>query len=116
MLPDNRGKGRSTGLAGLLGRIAAALVAVAVLVLAVMFSVALFAIALIVGTVVFAWLWWKMRRALRQAQQDPRFDDLRRQAGAGTESGAASKHGSVIEGEVIRGEWQDDQNRQDRPD
>lgn len=94
-LPDGRGDPpRGSGLAALLGRVFAGLAAAAMLVLGFMFSLAIFAVALVVASVVFGWLWWKMRRTLRQVRADPRFR-------------APQDQGNVIEGEVIRGEWRD---------
>jgi len=91
---------------GLLGRIIAAVVTLAAMVVGLMFSLVVFAIALAFGLIVFGWLWWKVRRALRQARQDPRFQAY--QSHSGTPPGAAPPpKGDVIEGEVIRGEWQD---------
>lgn len=86
---------------GLLGRIIAAVVTIAAMVVGLMFSLVVFAIALAAGILVFGWLWWKVRRALRQAQQDPRFQAYQ------SPPGAKRPDGDIIEGEVIRGEWQD---------
>jgi len=91
-LPGSRDKAR--GLPGLIGRILAGLVAIAMLVLGFMFSLAVFAVAFVVAVIVFGWLWWKLRRAMRQMREDPRF---RKPPG----------QGDVIEGEVLRGEWRD---------
>ncbi|MDQ2639568.1 MAG: YjgN family protein [Pseudomonadota bacterium] len=88
---------------GLLGRIIAAVVTLAAMVVGLMFSLVVFAIALAFGIVIFGWLWWKVRRALRQARQDPRFQAYQSPPGAAS----AAPKGDVIEGEVIRGEWQD---------
>lgn len=93
---------------GLLGRILAAVVTLAVMVVGLMFSLVVFAIALAVGIIGFGWLWWKVRRALKQARQDPRFQDFR------APPDATRPGGDVIEGEVIRGEWQDGDERRPR--
>jgi threonine/homoserine/homoserine lactone efflux protein len=98
-LPGNRNStSRGVGLSAVLGRIVAAAVAVALLALGLMFSLVIFAVALVVGILVFGWLWWKLRRAIRQARTDPRFQ-------------RPAPQGDVIEGEVIRGEWQDRKDR-----
>jgi hypothetical protein len=103
--PGVRPPGQGFGLAGLLGRIIAAVVTLALLVVGLMFSLVVFAVALVGGAALFGWLWWKMRRALRQARQDPRFGA----PGTGMGAGAPPGSGEVIEGEVIRGEWKDEQ-------
>ncbi len=90
---------------GLLGRIIAAVVTLAVMVVGLMFSLVVFAIALAIGILVFGWLWWKVRRAMKQARQDPRFQAHQ------PPPGATPPGGDVIEGEVIRGEWQDSDGR-----
>jgi hypothetical protein len=108
MLPElGAGKGTRRRPPGLLGRIIAGVVTVAVMVLGLMFSLAVFAVGLALGVIVFGWLWWKLRRALKQAQQDPRFRAYHDSATEATQPGS----NQVIEGEVIRGEWQD----QDKP-
>jgi hypothetical protein len=95
-LPGSHGTPpRGSGLPGLIGRILAGLVAVAMLVLGFMFSLAVFAIGFVVALFVFGWLWWKLRRAMRQMREDPRFR-------------APPGKGDVIEGEVLRGEWRDE--------
>lgn len=111
MLPE-RGAGGSASRRqpGLLGRIIAAVVTVAVMVLGLMFSLAVFAVALALGVIIFGWLWWKLRRALRQAQQDPRFRAYHDSANEATQPGSSQ----VIEGEVIRGEWQDNEKKPPR--
>jgi hypothetical protein len=58
---------------------------------------------------VFGWLWWKMRRAIRQAQQDPRFQQF--QHAARHPGDPAAGKGEVIEGEVLRAEWTDQRRR-----
>lgn len=90
---------------GLLGRIIAAIATLAMMVVGLMFSVVVFAVALVVGVVFFGWLWWKMRRAMKQARQDPNFQAWQ------SPPGAPRPDGDVIEGEVIRGEWQDNDQR-----
>ena len=110
VLPDGRsGPARGSGLAALLGRVFAGLVAVAMLVAGFMLSLAVFAAGLVVAAVVFGWLWWKLRRAIRQARDDPRFQEFAARA----EAGKPPSQGNVIEGEVLRGEWQDKKDRQD---
>jgi hypothetical protein len=107
VFPDPRGTiggpGPRPGPLGLLGRIVAALVTLGAMVIGLMFSVVIFAVALVLGIGVFGWLWWKMRRALRQAREDPRFQQFRDAANDGN-----GPRGEIIEGEVIRQEWKDD--------
>ncbi len=91
---------QTSGWTGLVTRIVAAIMAVAALVVGLMFSVVLLAIALVLGVCVFGWMWWKIRRALKQAQADPLTAHQR-----------AGQHGQVIEGEVISSEWKDDKPR-----
>jgi len=98
------GAPRGRGLPALLGRIFAAVVAVAVLVVGFMFSLAIFAVALVVGLLVFGWLWWKLRRAVRQMRGDPRFQQFM----ASAERGRRPPQGDIIEGEVIREEKRDE--------
>jgi hypothetical protein len=103
-LPDGSGGApRGSGLAGLIGRIFAGLAALAMLVLGFMFSLAIFAVALVVAVVVFGWLWWKLRRTLRQMRGDPRFRSYTAQEGGDM----PPAKGEVIEGEVLRKEWRD---------
>ncbi len=64
---------RGSGPGGLVARILAAVVSIALLVVGFMFSLVVFAVALAVGLIVFGWIWWKFRKAIRQARQDPRF-------------------------------------------
>lgn len=114
MFPDPRGTiggpgprpGRSMGL---LGRIVTALVTLGAMVIGLMFSVVIFAVALVLGIGVFGWLWWKMRHALKQARQDPRFQ----QQSGGAANGGTAARADIIEGEVIRGEWKDGPDRRD---
>jgi hypothetical protein len=91
---------------GLLGRIVTTLVTIGAMVLSLMFSVVIFAVALVLGIGVFGWLWWKMRRALKLAREDPRFQQFRDAAASGSEP-----RGEIIEGEVIHQEWKDDPAR-----
>lgn len=99
MPPDNRRiAGQGAGLSGLLGRVIATLVTVAAVVAGFMFSMVLFAVALVGGLIAFGWMWWKFRRALRQARLDPR-------------QAPPSGDGRIIEGEVISGEWRDETDR-----
>lgn len=102
-----RGPYHLTGPRSLVGRIIGALLTLGALVVGLMFSVVVFGVALVLGLAVWGWLWWKIRRALRQAQQDPRFQQFR-DPGAGT---APRPDGDVIEGEVLRGEWKDGNGR-----
>jgi len=111
VFPDPRGTiggpgQRPGGPMGLLGRIVTALVTIGAMVIGLMFSVVIFAVALVLGIGVFGWLWWKMRRALKQAREDPRFQQFRDTAGSGS-----VPRGEIIEGEVIREEWKDDPDR-----
>lgn len=92
--------GQTSGWASLVGRAIAGIVAAAALVVGLMFSMVLFAIALVVGICVFGWMWWKVRRALKQAQADP----LAAHQGTGQD-------GEVIEGEIISSEWKDNKPR-----
>lgn len=80
---------------GLLTRVFAVVAAVAITIVGLMFSVVVFAIALGVGAVVAIWMWWKMRALRKQMEQDPRFQEMRRQQQGGGRS-------EVIEGVVIR--------------
>lgn len=102
MFPEIGGPSRVRGPASLIGRIIAAIVAVATLVVGLLFSVFLFAAALVAGVALFGWLWWKMRRAVKQARQDPRFRAFQEAAGA-----PPPGKGQIIEGEVIREERPD---------
>lgn len=81
---------------GLLTRVFAVVAAVAITIVGLMFSVVVFAIALGVGAVVAIWMWWKMRALRKQMEQDPRFQEMRRQQQGGSGSS------EVIEGVVIR--------------
>lgn len=101
---------RSTGPRNIVGRVIAAIATLAALVVGLMVSAVVFAVALLVGLVVWGWLWWKMRRVMRQAQQDPRFQQFHH---GFRDPGAASRRpgGDVIEGEVLSGEWKDEGGR-----
>jgi Flp pilus assembly protein TadB len=97
-IEDQSNKG-GIGLGGLVARILAGVVSIALLVVGFMFSLVLFAVALAAGIIVFGWMWWKFRRAMRLAQQDPRFQQFTEQMRRGT---PPPGRGDVIEGEVIR--------------
>lgn len=104
MPPELRGPGRLTGQRSLLGRLIGALVTIGALVVGLMFSVVVFGVALVLGLAIWGWLWWKMRRVMRQAQNDPRFQQFRDAANAGVQPPG---DGKIIEGEVLREEWKD---------
>ena len=104
MPPELRGPLDARRPSGLIGRIVAAILAAGALVLGLMFSMVIFAIALVVGLGVFGWLWWKMRRVIRQARRDPH---LRAYRDAANETMQPDTN-QIIEGEVIRGEWKKD--------
>lgn len=97
MSPQLGGPGHAAGRgSGWFGRIVATLITGAVVVVAIMFSLAVLAIAAVAGAVFLGWLWWKTRQVRRQ-MRDP-------------SGGAAPRpEGDVIEGEVLKGEWKDDQ-------
>lgn len=95
---------RGSRAGGVIGRILAAVVSIAVLVVGFMFSLAIFAVALVVGVLVFGWMWWKFRKAIRQARQDPRFQQFNEQMRRGAQPHHGASRGDVIEGEVIKGE------------
>lgn len=103
MFPELGGPSGARRPMGLVGRVIAAIAAVAALVVGFVFSVFLLAVAVVGGLALFGWLWWKIRRALKQARQDPRFQAF--QQGSNVPPPAGS--GDVIEGEVIHGEWKD---------
>lgn len=107
MFPEIGGPSGARRPASLVGRIIAAIIAIATLVAGLVFSVFLFAVALVAGLALFGWIWWKMRRALKQARQDPRFQAFQ-QAGKPPSSAGS---GDVIEGEVLHDEWKDRQGR-----
>lgn len=113
LFPRSGGTGGAPRGMGLFGRILAALATLAALVVGFMASVFVFAIALVVGILVWAWLWWRMRRVMKQMRQDPRFSQTFGTGNAGSDAftkgatGGNAAQGDVIEGEVIRGEWKD---------
>jgi hypothetical protein len=96
------GRTRTGGIAALLARIITALLALAVTVAGFMFSMVLLVAGLVAGTAVFLWIWWKMRRALRQA-------DAHASGTSGARDPAARGTCTVIEGEVLSGEWKEPQ-------
>lgn len=104
MSPELRGPGRLAGQRSLLGRFIGALVTIGALVVGLMFSVVVFGVALVLGLAIWGWLWWKMRRVMREAQNDPRFQQFRDAANPATPPSADS---TIIEGEVLREEWKD---------
>jgi len=106
--PGQPGTGR-VRRSSLFGRVLASLATLAVVTVAVMFSVALMALAVIMGAAVFGWLWWQMRRALRKARQDQGSS----RSGTSTQAGPEHHAGNVIEGEVIKSEWQDGPEHRD---
>lgn len=110
MSPDPRGPVRLTGPRSLVGRVIGALITLGALVIGLMFSVVLFGVALVLGLAIWGWLWWKMRRVIRQAQQDPRFQQFQ---DLGAAPPPPADGGKIIEGEVLREEWTDgkDQRR-----
>jgi hypothetical protein len=103
VFPELGGPSGTRRPASLVGRVIAAIIAVAALVVGFVFSVFLLAVAVVGGLALFGWLWWKMRRALKQARQDPRFQAFGQRGNTPPPAG----NGDVIEGEVIRGEWKD---------
>lgn len=110
MSPDPRGPLRLTGPRSLVGRVVGALVTVAVLVVGLMFSAVLFGVALVLGLLVWGWVWWKMRKVMRQMRQDPRFQQFQQ---AADRNAAADDAGRIIEGEVLHEEWKDGRDRRD---
>jgi threonine/homoserine/homoserine lactone efflux protein len=99
------GRTRTGGLAGLVGRIITALLALAVMIAGFMFSMLLLLASLVAGAALFLWIWWKMRRAIRQMPQGQ----------AEGVAGAAREHAErgssqIIEGEVLSGEWKEPQD------
>jgi Flp pilus assembly protein TadB len=99
---------RGSGAGGIVARILAAVVSIALLVVGFMFSLVIFAVALAVGVIVFGWMWWKFRKAIRLARQDPRFQQFNEQMRRGA---PPPGRGDIIEGEVIRDEPQDKDHR-----
>ena len=104
MPPEMRGTPRLTGSRSLVGRIVGALVTLGALVLGLMFSVVLFGVALVVGLGIWGWIWWKMRKVMRQAQQDPRFQQFQNPM---ENPPPPPGGGQIIEGEVLNNEWKD---------
>lgn len=104
---EDRNNQRGIGFGAILGRIVAALVSIALLVVGFMFSLAIFAVALAVGLIVFGWAWWKFRKAIRQARQDPDFQQFDGQSW----QGRPQRGGDIIEGEVIREDDKDERQR-----
>ncbi len=111
MPPDPRGPVRLTGPRSLVGRVIGALVTLAVLVVGLMFSAVLFGVALVLGLLVWGWLWWKMRKVMRQMRRDPRFQQF--QDAASRASATDEAGGRIIEGEVLHEEWKDGRGRRD---
>lgn len=83
----------STARTGVFRKLVALFVTVAVVALAVMFSAMLLVVIAILGTLAWAYLWWKTR-ALRRHMRD-----LQAQARERAES---ASNDAVFEGEVIR--------------
>jgi Flp pilus assembly protein TadB len=104
--PELRGPLSARGPSGLIGRVIATILAAGALVLGLMFSMVIFAVALVVGAGLFGWLWWKMRRVMKQARQDPHLRAYREAADEATRASS-----QIIEGEVIRGEWKKDSDQ-----
>jgi hypothetical protein len=96
------GRSRAGGLASLIGRVITAVLALAVMVAGFMFSMVLLVAGLVAGSALFLWIWWKMRRAVRQMPQH----DAEGMAGAAPGHPQAGT-GRVIEGEVLSGEWKE---------
>ena len=110
MVPDPRGTtGRLAGPRSLFGRVLAALFTLGAIVAGVMFSAVVLVTAVVVGLAIWGWLWWKMRRVLKQVREDPAYQQFRDAAGAGPPPAA---DGRVIEGEVIHEEWKDERRKQ----
>jgi threonine/homoserine/homoserine lactone efflux protein len=98
--PELRGPGRTTGGAGLLGRILAALATCAMVAIGVMFSLVFLGIAVAAGALYLIWFWWRLRRVRR---------DMRGASPGGVGSdGSDHQSGNVIDGEVLKGEWKED--------
>lgn len=96
--PGLRGPGPTRRTPGLLARVIAAVVALATLVIGLTVGVFVLAIAVVFGIALFAWIWWKMRKAMRQARQDPRFHAWQDTMNTDT---PPRNGGRIIEGEVI---------------
>jgi hypothetical protein len=93
--PHHQNRSATIKPPGIFAKAVAVVATVAIAVVALMFSLVVFSIALAVGVVVWGWLWWKMRGLRKQMENDPRFQEARRQA-----SGGGSDE--VLEGIVIR--------------
>lgn len=78
---------------GLLRKLAALIVTVAMVGLVLMFSAVLFAIIIVVGTIAWAYLWWKTRELRKQMRNFPPREVQREEK---------MSDGEVFEGEVIR--------------
>lgn len=78
---------------GLLRKLRALIVAVALVGLVLMFSAVLFAILLVVGTIAWAYLWWKTRE-LRKMMRDLPPREVLLEENVGDEK--------VFDGEVVR--------------
>jgi hypothetical protein len=91
------GPQKTTG--GLIAKIIATISGVAVLIVGVLFSAVLLAIAAVVGCALVGYFWWKtraLRKTLRQAAQDPAFQQAARRPFD------PAPGGRVIEGEAVR--------------
>jgi len=78
---------------GLLRKLAALIVTVAMVGLVLMFSAVLFAIIIVVGTMAWAYLWWKTRELRKQMRNFPPREVKREEN---------MSDGKVFEGEAIR--------------
>jgi hypothetical protein len=78
---------------GLLRKLAALIVTVAMVGLVLMFSAVLFAIIIVVGTMAWAYLWWKTRELRKQMRNFPPGEVKREEN---------MSDGKVFEGEAIR--------------
>ena len=108
MFPDPRGTRRLAGPRSLFGRVLAALFTIGAIIIGVMFSAVVLVAAVVIGLAVWGWLWWKMRRVLKQMREDPAFQQSRDAAGAAPPT---ASDGRVIEGEVIHEEWKDERKQ-----
>lgn len=75
---------------GPLRKAVAFIVTAALVGLVLMFSAVLFAIILVVGTIAWAYLWWKTRELRKQMQNFP--------------PDSASMEGEIVEMEIVEGE------------
>lgn len=78
---------------GLLRKLAALIVTVALVGLVLMFSAVLFATIMVIGTIAWAYMWWKTRELRKQ---------MSRFSPSEVEWEEKMRDGEVIEGEVIR--------------